>query len=163
MFESYQANVYMVVCIVASLGLITAHCVRLTLVRISPTVMCIAVFAGLMAGGLVTRVASRPLDLAVPKNANAEISYALEAIRTGKCTPERQILVSIVGSSKTNVHVRADKLEAFLRENGISACVFVFAEGGSDRFERRDYIEKAIVKFSIPIDVIFFEATSVQH
>lgn len=163
MFESYQANVYLTVCVLASLGLITAHCLRLALVRVSPTIMCLAALAGLVAGGVTTRLVTNSLGLAVPKNANAEISYALEAIRTGKCDPERDVLVSIVGSSKTNVHVRADSLEAFLRENGIPTCVFVFAEGGSDRFERRDYIEKAIVKFSIPIDVIFFESTSTHH
>jgi hypothetical protein len=163
MFESYQANLYLAVSILASLGLIIAHSVRLAPVRISARFVCVAVLGGFLLGGAGTRLVSKTFSLAVPKNANAEIAYAREAIRTGKCDPGREIVVAVVGSSKTNVHIRADDLEAYLEDSGIPACVLVFAEGGSNRFERRDYVETAIVDFSIPIDVIFFEATSTHH
>ena len=163
MFESYQFNLYLAVSISASLGLIIAHSVRLAPVRISLRFVCIAVLGGFLLGGAGTRLVSKTFSLAVPKNANAEIAYAREAIRSGRCDPEREVVVSVVGSSKTYVHIRADDLEAYLEESGIPACVFVFAEGGSNRFERRDYVETAILEYSIPIDVIFFEATSTHH
>jgi len=84
MFESYQFNLYLAVSISASLGLIIAHSVRLAPVRISLRFVCIAVLGGFLLGGAGTRLVSKTFSLAVPKNANAEIAYAREAIRSGR-------------------------------------------------------------------------------